>query len=76
MTATFTKPADVGLHDLRNALSTIQMCASALMEAAPASERDVRHVGELIQRSAAWMQQIVQERLEPALTEGAPARSA
>lgn len=51
-------------HDLRNPLSTIQICATALLDPEPAPAASVRQTAELIQRSAVWMQQIVQELLD------------
>jgi signal transduction histidine kinase/ActR/RegA family two-component response regulator len=53
-------------HDLRNPLSAIQICATALLDPEPAPPHGVRHMGELIQRSAAWMQQIVRDLLDRA----------
>jgi hypothetical protein len=64
------------LHDLRNALSTIQMCATALVDAQPPPGRDVRQVAELLQRSVMWMRQVVQERFDPATKEDVSSRSA
>jgi signal transduction histidine kinase len=46
-------------HDLRNPLSTIQICASALLDPVPLSAEGVRQTAELIQRSAVWMQQTI-----------------
>jgi signal transduction histidine kinase len=53
-------------HDLRSPLSTIQICAKALLDPEPAPASGVRQMGELIQRSAEWMQQIVEELLDRA----------
>jgi signal transduction histidine kinase/DNA-binding NarL/FixJ family response regulator len=53
-------------HDLRSPLSTIQICAKALLDPEPAPASGVRQMGELIQRSAEWMQQIVNELLDRA----------
>jgi signal transduction histidine kinase len=53
-------------HDLRSPLSTIQICAKALLDPQPAPASGVRQMGELIQRSAEWMQQIVDELLDRA----------
>jgi signal transduction histidine kinase/DNA-binding NarL/FixJ family response regulator len=53
-------------HDLRNPLTTIQICANALMDPAPAPPSGVRHMGALIQRSAALMQEIAQDLLDHA----------
>jgi signal transduction histidine kinase/DNA-binding NarL/FixJ family response regulator len=51
-------------HDLRNPLSTIQICASALLDPEPAPLSGVRQMAELIQRSAEWMQHIVRDLLD------------
>jgi signal transduction histidine kinase len=48
-------------HDLRNLLSTIQICAAALLDPDPPPPDGGRSVAELIQRSATCMQQIVQD---------------
>jgi signal transduction histidine kinase len=53
-------------HDLGNPLSTIQICATALQDPDPPSETGVRKMAEIIQRSAAWMQQIVHDLLDRA----------
>jgi signal transduction histidine kinase len=53
-------------HDLRSPLSTILICAKALLDPQPAPASGVRQMGELIQRSAEWMQQIVDELLDRA----------
>jgi signal transduction histidine kinase len=53
-------------HDLGNPLSTIQICATALLDPEPPSATGVRHMAQIIQRSAAWMQQIVQDLLDRA----------
>ena len=51
-------------HDLRNPLSAIQICANALLDPDPAPPSGVRHMAELIQRSAEWMQHIVRDLLD------------
>jgi signal transduction histidine kinase len=53
-------------HDLRSPLSTIKICAEALLDPQPAPASGVRQMGELIHRSAEWMQQIVDELLDRA----------
>jgi signal transduction histidine kinase len=53
-------------HDLRTPLSTIQICAHALLDPEPAPANGIHHMGELIERSAAWMQQIVEDLLDRA----------
>lgn len=51
-------------HDLGNPLSTIQICASALLDAEPPSHDGVRKMADIIQRSSAWMRQIVHDLLD------------
>ncbi|HEV7596369.1 MAG TPA: ATP-binding protein [Gemmatimonadaceae bacterium] len=53
-------------HDLRNPLTTIEICALALLDPAPAPASGIHEMGELIQRSAGWMQQIVDDLLDRA----------
>jgi signal transduction histidine kinase len=53
-------------HDLRNPLSTIQICAAALLDPEPAPPNGIREMGTLIQRSAGWMQHIVEDLLDRA----------
>jgi signal transduction histidine kinase len=53
-------------HDLGNPLSTIQICATALLDPEQPSEEGIRGMAEIIQRSAAWMQQIVHDLLDRA----------
>jgi signal transduction histidine kinase/DNA-binding NarL/FixJ family response regulator len=53
-------------HDLRSPLSTIQICATALLDPEPAPRSGVQHMGELIQRSASWMGHIVDDLLDRA----------
>jgi signal transduction histidine kinase/DNA-binding NarL/FixJ family response regulator len=53
-------------HDLRNPLSTIQICARALLDPDPAPASGVHHMGELIDKSAEWMQQIVEDLIDRA----------
>ena len=53
-------------HDLRSPLSTIQVCATALLDPEPAPPSGVKHMGELIQRSASWMEHIVEDLLDRA----------
>jgi signal transduction histidine kinase len=50
-------------HDLRNPLSTIQICAAALLDPTPPPADSVRETAELIRRSADWMEQLVQSFL-------------
>jgi signal transduction histidine kinase len=51
-------------HDLRNPLSTIQICANALLDPEPAPPSGIRHMAELIARSAEWMQHILRDLLD------------
>jgi signal transduction histidine kinase len=51
-------------HDLVNPLSTVQICASALLDQQPPSVAEMRHMADIIQRSATWMRQIVQDLLD------------
>jgi signal transduction histidine kinase len=53
-------------HDLGNLLSTIQICATALLDRDTPDASGMRHMGQIIQRSAAWMQQIVHDLLDRA----------
>jgi signal transduction histidine kinase/DNA-binding NarL/FixJ family response regulator len=53
-------------HDLRNPLSTIQICATALLDPTPAPVSGIHHMAQLILRSVTWMQQIVRDLLDRA----------
>jgi signal transduction histidine kinase/DNA-binding response OmpR family regulator len=53
-------------HDLRNALTTIRICTNALLDAEPPQIAGVRSMADIIQRSASWMLQIVQDLLDRA----------
>jgi signal transduction histidine kinase len=53
-------------HDLRNPLTTIEICARALLDPEPAPPGGIRQMGELIERSTAWMQRIVEDLLDRA----------
>jgi signal transduction histidine kinase len=64
--ATRDRALSIVSHDLRNPLSTIQICASALIDPEPAPQSGVHEMGELIRRSAGWMQQIVEDLLDRA----------
>ena len=52
-------------HDLRNPLSAIAMCSSALLES-PADPSSTRYLLETIQRSADWMKTLIQDLLDVA----------
>ncbi len=56
-------------HDLMNSLSTVQVCSAALLDREPPSVIGMRQMAQLIQRSTAWMQQIVQDLLDRASLE-------
>jgi signal transduction histidine kinase len=51
-------------HDLGNPLATIQICANALLDPEPQPAAGVREIAQIIQRSAAWMQQIIRDLLD------------
>ena len=55
-------------HDLRNPLSAISMCASALLES-PADAASTGYLLETIQRSADWMKVLIQDLLDVASIE-------
>jgi len=51
-------------HDLRNPLSTISMCAQALLDLAPVSPDAARETAGVIQRSCDWMQRLISDLLD------------
>ena len=51
-------------HDLGNSLSTVLTCVNALLDREPPTLTGVRDMADIIWRSAAWMQQIVQDLLD------------
>ena len=51
-------------HDLRNPLSTITMCASALSDPVAPSVADVRSMADIIRQSADWAQRIIRDLLD------------
>jgi signal transduction histidine kinase len=51
-------------HDLGNSLSTIDICASALLDPDPPPEIEVRNMAELILRSVTWMRRIAADLLD------------
>jgi signal transduction histidine kinase len=53
-------------HDLGNPLSTIQICATALLDPEQPTAEGIRRMAEIIQRSVAWMQQIAHDLLDRA----------
>jgi signal transduction histidine kinase len=53
-------------HDLGNLLSTVELCASALLDPTPPSPDGAHDMAGIIQRSAGWMQQIVRDLLDRA----------
>jgi signal transduction histidine kinase len=48
-------------HDLRNPISTIQICAEALLDAEPPPRNGVSDVARIIRRSVDWMQQLLED---------------
>jgi signal transduction histidine kinase len=53
-------------HDLRSPLTTIQICADALLDPEPAPLSGIREMGALIGKSVTWMRQIVDDLLDRA----------
>ena len=53
-------------HDLGNPLSTVQVCAAALLDPEPPPLASVRDMGRIIQSSASLMQEIVHNLLDRA----------
>ena len=51
-------------HDLRNPLSTIGMCAGALLDPQPISPDGLRSMAETIHLSADWAQRIIRDLLD------------
>lgn len=51
-------------HDLRNPLSAIAMCASALRDGSGAPGTDPRSLAEMIYESTEWMQRMIQDLLD------------
>jgi signal transduction histidine kinase len=51
-------------HDLGNPLSTIQICANALLDPEPPSVAGVHNLARIIEASVAWMRQISQDLLD------------
>ncbi|HET7553248.1 MAG TPA: ATP-binding protein [Gemmatimonadaceae bacterium] len=56
-------------HDLRNPLSAISMCASALEEEMPAAGESLRYMVSTIAESAGWMNRLIQDLLDMASVE-------
>ena len=56
-------------HDLRNPLSAISMCASALEESMAPAQDSVRYMVRTIQESAEWMNRLIQDLLDIASIE-------
>ena len=56
-------------HDLRNPLSAIAMCASALRESPPEAATDRASLADTIYDSAEWMQRLIQDLLDVAAIE-------
>jgi signal transduction histidine kinase len=53
-------------HDLRSLLTTIQICAAALLDPEPAPLSGIHEMGALIGKSVTWMRQIVDDLLDRA----------
>ncbi|HEX5075362.1 MAG TPA: ATP-binding protein [Gemmatimonadaceae bacterium] len=53
-------------HDLGNPLTTIEICAAALLEPSPPPASGVRNMGQLIQHATQWMRRIVRDLLDRA----------
>jgi signal transduction histidine kinase len=53
-------------HDLRSPLTTIEICANALLDPEPVPLSGIREMGALIGRSVTWMRQIVDDLLDRA----------
>ncbi|HET7565882.1 MAG TPA: ATP-binding protein [Gemmatimonadaceae bacterium] len=56
-------------HDLRNPLSAILMCASALKESLPSSDESIRYLLDTVEQSAEWMNRLIQDLLDIASIE-------
>lgn len=56
-------------HDLRNPLSAISMCASALEEEMPPAGESLRYMVSTIAESAGWMNRLIQDLLDMASVE-------
>jgi signal transduction histidine kinase len=56
-------------HDLRNPLSAISMCASALEEEMPDAGESLRYMVSTIAESAGWMNRLIQDLLDMASVE-------
>lgn len=56
-------------HDLRNPLSAISMCASALEEDMPDAGDSIRYLVNTITESAGWMNRLIQDLLDIASIE-------
>ncbi|HEU4643640.1 MAG TPA: ATP-binding protein [Gemmatimonadaceae bacterium] len=51
-------------HDLGTSLSTIELCAAALLDPAPQPASGVRDMARIVQRAARWMRHIVEDLLD------------
>ncbi|HEY9516172.1 MAG TPA: ATP-binding protein [Gemmatimonadaceae bacterium] len=56
-------------HDLRNPLSAISMCASALEDSLAPAQDSVRYMVRTIQESSEWMSRLIQDLLDIASIE-------
>jgi len=64
--ATLARDEILGIvsHDLRNPLSAIAMCGSALDESLSAGDEGVRYMVDTIRQSADWMNRLIQDLLD------------
>lgn len=61
-------------HDLRNPLNAVRMCAQALQDPAPLPPESARSMGDIIERSCAWMQRLIGDLLDVARIEAGTLR--
>jgi signal transduction histidine kinase/DNA-binding response OmpR family regulator len=64
MAAARDRAVGIVSHDLGNSLTTIEICAEALLDPTPPPESGVRNMAELIQRSVKWMRRIASDLLD------------
>jgi signal transduction histidine kinase len=59
-------------HDLGNPLATIQICTNALLDPEPQPAEGVCQIAQILQRSTAWMQQIIRDLLDRVSLDAGP----
>ena len=59
-------------HDLGNPLATIQICTNALLGPEPQPAESVHEIAEILQRSTAWMRQIIRDLLDRVSLDAGP----